>query len=120
MTDQTPIDPLPGDGPPQSIPPAAGMPPLPGAGGGAVATDTTNDERTWAMLSHLSALLVFTAIPFANILGPLVVWLVKREQFPLVEDQGKEALNFQISMTIYAIVSAILVLLVVGILMLIA
>lgn len=67
------------------------------------------------MLAHLSALLVFTAIPFAHILGPLVVWLVKRDQFPLVEDQGKEAINFQISMTIYGIVAAILVLLLIGI-----
>src|SRR5687767_10925703 len=113
MTDQTPIEPLPGDGPPQSVPPAAGIPPPPGAG--AVATDTTSDERTWAMLAHLSALLVFTAIPFAHILGPLVVWLVKREEFPLVNDQGKESLNFQISMTIYGIVAAILVSLLIGI-----
>ena len=110
MTEQTPIDPLPGDGPPQSVPPAAGIPP-PSAD--AVAT-AGSDERMWAMLSHLSALLVFTAIPFAHILGPLVVWFVKRDQYPLVDDQAKEALNFQISMTIYAVVATVLMFLVIG------
>ena len=56
------------------------------------------DERTWAMFCHLAALLVFFGgMPFGNIVGPLVVWLVKRHQYPLVNDQGKESLNFQIT-----------------------
>ena len=114
MTENTPIEPLPGEGPPQAVPPAAGVSSPPGPGGPETAA-TSSDERMWAMLTHLSALLVFTAIPFAHILGPLVVWLLKREEFPLVDDQGKESLNFQISMTIYGIVAAILVLLLIGI-----
>jgi hypothetical protein len=75
---------------------------------------TTKDERTWAMLCHLSTLAGFV-IPFGNIAGPLVIWSIKKDAFPLVEDQGKEALNFQISMTIYVIASIILIFLLVGI-----
>lgn len=66
------------------------------------------------MLCHLSTLAGFV-IPFGNIVGPLVMWTIKKDEFPLVEDQGKEALNFQISMTIYIIVAVILILLLVGI-----
>ena len=59
----------------------------------------TKDERTWAMLCHFSAFsgLIF---PFGNFLAPLIIWLIKKEEMPFVEDQGKEVLNFQISMTI--------------------
>lgn len=77
------------------------------------------DERTWAMACHLAALAGYV-FPLGNILGPLVVWLVKREQFPLVDDQGKESLNFQISITLYALVAALLSLIVIGIPLLIA
>jgi uncharacterized Tic20 family protein len=66
------------------------------------------EARTFAMLCHLSALSGLIGIPFGHIIGPLVFWLVKREEFPLVNDQGKEALNFQISMTIYAAVGMVL------------
>jgi uncharacterized Tic20 family protein len=78
------------------------------------AASTTKDERTWAMLCHLSTLAGFV-IPFGNIAGPLVIWMIKKDEFPLVDDQGKEALNFQISMTIYVIASIILIFLLVGI-----
>jgi uncharacterized Tic20 family protein len=71
-------------------------------------------ERTWAMLCHLAALLGYM-FPFGHIFGPLAVWLLKGEKFPLVDDQGKEALNFQISITLYLIAAAVLIMLVVGI-----
>jgi uncharacterized Tic20 family protein len=56
------------------------------------------DVKTWAMWAHLSALggLVF---PFGNILGPLVIWLSKRDEIPEVNVNGKEALNFQMTMS---------------------
>ena len=78
-----------------------------------------SQERTWTMLTHLSAFagLIF---PFGNIVGPLVIWLVKRDEFPSIEDHGKEAVNFQISVTIYYIVSAVLVMIVIGLPMLLA
>jgi uncharacterized protein len=77
------------------------------------------DERLWAMLCHLSALSGYV-IPFGHILGPLIIWLIKKDELPLVDDQGKEAINFHISISIYAIISAILTLLVIGLVMLIA
>ena len=80
---------------------------------------TTKDDRTWALLAHLSALSGYV-IPFGHIVGPLIVWLIKKDQSWFVNDQGKEALNFQISVTIYLIISAVLVFVVVGILLLIA
>jgi hypothetical protein len=73
----------------------------------------------WAMLCHLSALSGFI-IPFGSLLGPLVVWQIKKNQYPIVDDQGKEALNFQITVTLAAIVSAILIVLLIGIFLLIA
>ena len=79
----------------------------------------SQDERTWGMLCHLSALAGYI-IPFGNIVGPLVVWLIKKDEMPFVEDQGKEALNFQISVTIYVIVSIVLVFVLIGIVLLIA
>ncbi len=73
----------------------------------------------WGMFCHLAALAGYI-IPFGHILGPLVVWLVKREEYPFVADQGKEALNFQISITIYGLICIPLVFLAIGILLLIA
>jgi uncharacterized Tic20 family protein len=61
------------------------------------------DARMWATVAHLAGFLMYTAIPFASILGPLVVWMLKRQQSAYVDDQGKEAVNFQISMALYAI-----------------
>jgi hypothetical protein len=75
--------------------------------------------RNWGMLCHLIALCALLGVPFGHILGPLVVWLVKRNDFRIVDEQGKESLNFQISFTIYALVSALLVFFVVGIVLLI-
>lgn len=74
----------------------------------------SKDERMWAMLSHLSAL-AFFVFPFGNIIGPLVVWLVKKDEYPFVDDQGKESLNFQISVSLYGIVAGVLILVLIGI-----
>lgn len=64
--------------------------------------------RTWAIISHLSALIVLLGIPFGNILGPFIVWLFTKDKYPRVDDQGKEAMNFQISMSIYAVLALII------------
>jgi uncharacterized Tic20 family protein len=66
------------------------------------------------MLCHLSGLAGYV-VPFGNIFGPLIIWLIKRDQSWFVDDQGKEALNFQISWAIYMIVSLIAILVLVGI-----
>jgi uncharacterized Tic20 family protein len=49
----------------------------------------------WAMFCHIAAF-AFFIFPFGNILGPLVIWLIKKETYPFVDEQGKESLNFQI------------------------
>jgi uncharacterized Tic20 family protein len=72
--------------------------------------DYENKKRTWAMLCHLSALIVLLGIPFGNILGPFIVWLFKKNSFPIVDELGKESMNFQIAMSIYIIISLILAL----------
>ena len=79
-----------------------------------IESQPSKDERTWAMLCHFSAFagLIF---PFGNFLAPLIIWLIKKEELPFVEDQGKEVLNFQISMTIYLLISGILCIILIGI-----
>jgi uncharacterized Tic20 family protein len=59
----------------------------------------TNDERTMAMLAHLSYFVL-------GIIGPLIIMLVKKDS-PFVQDQAKEALNFQLAVLIVAMVSII-------------
>ena len=106
---------------PESSPPDA---PLPTS----LSTETTSpltagqlpkDTRNMAMLCHLAAFAAFVGVPFGNIVGPLVVWLMKREESLFIDAHGKEALNFQISMTIYVVISAILILIVIGIFLLV-
>jgi uncharacterized Tic20 family protein len=65
------------------------------------------DERTWLVACHLSALLGFF-MPFGNIVGPLVVWLLRKNESPAIDREGKDSLNFQISMTVYIVASYLL------------
>ena len=87
-------------------------PPSPAVGGG-----PSKDDRNLAMFCHLGGF-VGWIIPFGNIITPLIIWLVKREQSAFVDDQGKEALNFQITMTILAIVCSLLIFVFIGFLLL--
>lgn len=104
--------------PPENMSPA---PPSPSDdGGGPVA-----EERTWGMLAHLSSLLgglVTTAFGgnWGCFIGPLVVWLVKKDTMPFVDDQGKEALNFNITIAIISLVLLMLTVLTLGIGLIIA
>ena len=79
----------------------------------------SKEERTWGMVCHLSALAGYL-IPFGNIIGPLIVWLIKKEEMPFVADQGKESLNFQITMAILAAICVVLIFVAVGIFLLFA
>ncbi len=78
----------------------------------------TAEERNWGMICHLAALAGFVLPMFGNIIGPLVVWLIKKEQFAFVNDQGKEALNFQITMVIAGFVCGLLMIAMIGFLLL--
>ena len=78
------------------------------------------EEISWAMATHLAALALVIGVPFGNILGPLFTWLFKRNQFKAVDEQGKESLNFQITMSIYLLISAALVFFFIGFFLMIA
>lgn len=78
--------------------------------------DISQDEKTWGMLAHLSSL-VGLIIPFGTILGPLVVWLIKKDTMPFVAEHGKEAVNFNITIAIAIIVSAVLTVVLIGFLL---
>ncbi|MCK6620097.1 MAG: DUF4870 domain-containing protein [Calditrichaceae bacterium] len=79
----------------------------------------SNDEKMWAMLCHLSTFAGYV-IPFGNIIAPLLIWIMKKEEFPLANDQGKEVLNFQISFMIYLAIALLLIIVVIGIALAIA
>lgn len=83
-------------------------------------TPTEKDARMWNMLCHLTALLGFVGVPFGNIIGPLVIWLIKKNEIPSVDEHGKAALNFQISITIYSFVALVLCLILIGYVLLFA
>lgn len=76
--------------------------------------DKEKDARLWAMLCHLSALSGYITL-VGWLVGPLIVWLVNKDQYPLVDDQGKESLNFQISVLIYALVCTPLIFCLIGV-----
>jgi hypothetical protein len=76
------------------------------------------EERTWGMLCHLLALSGFI-IPFGSIIGPLIIWLIKKDEMEFVNDQGKESINFQLTMLIAFIISAILMLVAIGFLLMV-
>lgn len=69
--------------------------------------------RQWAMFCHLSALLGIW-VPFGSLIGPLILWQMKRETDPFIDDQGKEALNFQISVAIVSAICLLLMVVVIG------
>ena len=72
----------------------------------------TEDERLWGLIAHLSFLGgSIIGFPFV---GPLVVWLIKKEQSPFVADQAKEALNFQLAVFLALVVASLLILVCVG------
>jgi uncharacterized Tic20 family protein len=65
------------------------------------------------MFCHLAAFCTLI-IPFGNLLGPLLLWQLKKDADPFIDAQGKEALNFQITVTLAAVISFMLMLVVIG------
>lgn len=82
-----------------------------------VAYEVTSDDRTWGILAHAAAFLGFV-IPFGNILGPLLVWAIKKEESQFVAENGRQALNFQITWTIILLIAGISILAAIGLLLL--
>ena len=90
------------------------QPPMPNDPGQMGPEGPSSDERTWAAITHLAALSTFV-IGIGFIVGPLIPWLIKRDEMPFVDEAGKESLNFNISWFIWALVTLVLWLVLVGI-----
>ena len=71
-------------------------------------------ERNWAMLCHLSAFAGFF-FPFGSIIGPLICWLSRKDESSWVNENGKAAMNFQLSVLLYIILAIPLCFILVGI-----
>lgn len=74
-------------------------------------------ERNWAMAAHIAPLCGYIGIPFGHLIAPLIIMIMKKETMPSVAREAKEALNFNISMTIYLIVAAVLCTVLIGFLL---
>ncbi len=94
-----------------------------GAAGPAVQAAATPEEqaaaserqtRQWAMFLHLS-LLAGILVPFAGLLLPIVIWVIKKDELPGIDPHGKMIVNWIISCVIYGVVSGLLILVIVGI-----
>jgi uncharacterized Tic20 family protein len=79
----------------------------------------SQEDRNWGMIAHLSSLSGFL-IPFGFVLGPLIVYLVKRDQSAFASDCAKEALNFNITVAIGLVICLCLSLVFIGIPLMIA
>jgi uncharacterized protein len=75
--------------------------------------------RHWAFILHISVLAGFV-LPVAGLIAPIVIWQLKKDEYPEIDAHGKNAVNWMISAAIYAVASALLVLVIIGIPMLIA
>ena len=106
---------------PRGTPPPFDPPP---ADESVAASGSSAEERQWAMFAHLSALvgglLTSAAGGWGTFIGPLVIWLVKKDTMPFVNDQGKEALNFNITVAIICLALVLLSIVTLGIGLIIA
>jgi uncharacterized Tic20 family protein len=62
--------------------------------------ELSKDERMWGMLCHVAGFGYYVVPIVGGIVGPMIVWMLKKDEYPFVDDQGKESLNFQITIAI--------------------
>ena len=93
------------DNGPQTAPPAA--------------LDKDKEANQWALFLHLSQLANFL-IPFAGLVAAIVIWQIKKDEMPSLDDHGRVVVNWQISLAIYGFVSLILTIVLIGVLLLVA
>ncbi len=72
------------------------------------------EVRQWAMLCHYAAFFGLVVPMIGNVLGPLILWQLKRESHPFIDQQGKEALNFQITYSLLMVICGFLAWFVIG------
>lgn len=80
----------------------------------------TADDCTWGTFIHLAAFAGLIVPVLGSILGPLVLWLIKKDDSEFLDDHGREAVNFQISVILYSLIAAILTIICIGVPLLIA
>ena len=73
----------------------------------------SQEARQWAMFCHFAAFLGLV-FPFGNLLGPLIVWQLKKDMDPFVDQQGKEALNFQLTFSLAMMICGVLAWILIG------
>jgi hypothetical protein len=74
--------------------------------------------KNWLIALHLSPLAMFLSIPFANVIAPLIIWLIKKDVSPEIDRHGKAVLNFQITICLAALVAVLLFMVFIGFLLL--
>ena len=72
------------------------------------------DARRWAMLCHYAAFAWFLVPMIGNVIGPLIVWQLKKDADPFIDQQGKEALNFQITASVAFMICGLLAWILIG------
>ncbi|MDD8060527.1 MULTISPECIES: DUF4870 domain-containing protein [Shewanella] len=81
--------------------------------------EVSKQAKDMGLLIHAASFAGYT-FPFGSVLGPLIVWLMKRDEYEFANQCGKNCLNFKLSLMIYAMISAVLILVGVGVLLLAA
>lgn len=76
--------------------------------------ESERNSVNWGMVCHLSALALYIGIPFGNVLGPLVIWFLKKDSDPTVNEQGREILNFNLSFSVYMLLAGLLIFIFIG------
>lgn len=74
----------------------------------------TESERIYATWMHLAGLSSYIGVPFGHVLIPLIMWSLKHKESPYIDQQGRDVLNFQLTITFYLIFSYILIFILIG------
>lgn len=93
--------------------PPQGQPPAPAYQGSG---PSSTDERNWTIAAHASAFVSLVGVP--PVIGPLVVWLIKKDSSPTIDAHGKEAVNFNLSFLLYGVAAFLLLFVLIGFLLL--
>lgn len=67
------------------------------------------------MMVHLAAFAGWVFVGVGFVLGPVLVWVIKKEDFPAIDAHFKEAINFQISLLIYSLIAILIMVVTLGV-----
>lgn len=73
------------------------------------------EERNWAVATHLASFSGYIGIPFGHILGPLILWLMKKDSSSFLDEVGKETVNYNISIILWFVAAFVLFFTIIGI-----